>query len=115
MRIRVFGVDYTVEHKETVESQGDMCYGVHRFGERIIEIGTKRATDDQQAISLVHELLHAILVICGHREHEEAHIEALGSGIVGVLRDNPHLVPILMGEVSLTKAMAEVSIERVEG
>lgn len=41
MRIRVFGVDYTVEHKETVESQGDMCYGVHRFGERIIKVNSE--------------------------------------------------------------------------
>ena len=49
------------------------------------------AQDDMEMVTLWHEVLHSLLAQAGNREHNEEQIEALGYGIVQVLKDNEFL------------------------
>ena len=47
---------------------------------------------DTKIVTLWHEIFHCVLHNAGHRSHPEEVMDALASGIVEVLRDNPQMI-----------------------
>jgi hypothetical protein len=47
--------------------------------------------DAIKRVTLWHEIVHGILFAAGIMEHDEQVIDAIGHGLVQVLRDNPQL------------------------
>ena len=95
--IRVIGIP---EHPKHV--------GVFKDQECLIEIVDNQSSQ-QQAETLIHELLHAIWATRGlpNRITEEACVTRLASGVATVIRDNPGLLHrlelALKGELPLFK------------
>jgi hypothetical protein len=55
-------------------------------------------SEDMKIATLWHEALHGILAVAGHDNEPESLIIPLGYGLVALLRDNPELVKLTIGE-----------------
>lgn len=56
-------------------------------------IRVEAESDEQiQAVTVLHEILHGILMQAGRNEHEEKDVEVLAYGLFDVLRSNPTLL-----------------------
>ena len=53
---------------------------------------------DMKAVALLHEAMHGILEGAGVIEHPEPVLIALGYGLVALLRENPELVRLIVGD-----------------
>lgn len=102
--IKIGPMNYTVtemknEHMIGSNSEGraislnaDIAYS-----DLLIRVNAINAPDVKVA-SLWHETLHGILYQAGQRNHPEELIEALTYGIIAVIRDNPALVEMTIGQ-----------------
>lgn len=57
------------------------------------QIELRSSLSDQRKLQVLwHEILHGILSDAGYGEHNEQHLDALATGLIQLLRDNPQLV-----------------------
>lgn len=85
-KIRVGGIDYTVELVPKLAERHNL-YGQVTFGDSHIRI------DDSLSLTrtnetLIHELTHAIFFEAGYDDHEEEMVRRIASVLHQVLRDN---------------------------
>ena len=92
-RIRINGADFAVRFRKFTTREGKMGICLHKPAR--LEIATGMTPFDQRD-TMLHEVMHALLVKQGHTgscfdkdETEEKYVNALATGIVGVLQDNP--------------------------
>lgn len=87
----IFPYVFTERYDRVADCDRDSC--TIRIAEKECEIPR---TDSCIAVSLIHEVLHAIDIMTGHKTFDgqdgEKKIEALSEGIYQVLVDNGYLV-----------------------
>lgn len=98
MNIKIGPMTYAVvemknEHMVGPNSEGKAIYlnGDIGYSELLIRVNANNVPDIKLA-TMWHEALHGILYQSGHRDHSEAHIEALTYGLISFIRDNPELI-----------------------
>lgn len=75
----------TGDDNQSIWINGKVCtYKGHILIDRDIH-------DDAKKVVLIHEILHAILTQAGIRDEPENVIEALGFGLLNLVRRNPYL------------------------
>lgn len=84
--VKIGGVIYTVEEKDTVDSN-PMNYGVCVYHDCHIEI-KKDLSVERKEQTLIHEILHAIFFEAGLMEHEEDVVNRVGAILYQVLKEN---------------------------
>lgn len=80
-----------------VEGQRQWLHGAIVWKAAEIHIAHDQV-DEVKVTSLMHEALHGILNNAGQNDQPEEMILALGYGVVQLLRDNPALVSLIVGE-----------------
>ena len=96
----MFKVTYQdeVKHAESKEAVDAYC----DHGNHLIVIGTENYSEDFIRSSLWHELKHAVCRLSVDSDHkkmtEEKFIQLTCNMELAVLRDNPELVPYLLGD-----------------
>lgn len=92
--IKIGGIDYRVIEVKALIDQDDQ--DTQLLGEidyNNCEIRLEQLLNTQiQFQTRWHEVIHAILVQAGFRDHDERMVDALAYGLVQVMRDNPQLV-----------------------
>lgn len=100
--LKIGPVNYTVKEQDDLHTTGKRGIKKWLAGHVIYADGVIKVANDQapdMKVALVwHEALHALLYHAGHSEQNEQHIMALGYGLVQLIRDNPHLVKMTLGE-----------------
>lgn len=88
-KVKVGGMEYTVEEKEFVEIDGDKNYlGKVNYVTTQIEVLDNVRKEE----TFVHELLHAIFFEAGYQEQEEEMIDRVSKVLYQVLKDNQGLL-----------------------
>lgn len=87
-KIKVGGIEYTVERKELEASEG-VQFGWCRCDKALIEIND-RINEQKQEQTLIHELTHAMFHECGldGRDDEEDIVNRLSIVLHQVLKEN---------------------------
>ncbi|MDF2790813.1 MAG: hypothetical protein K0S80_3914 [Neobacillus sp.] len=87
-KVRVSGIEYSVEHKDLIEINGNRNYqGACRYDESKIEIMNGLSETKKEQV-FTHELVHAIFNEAGFDEQEEDTVNRLGIVLHQVLKDN---------------------------
>lgn len=84
-------------HDVNNEGQKRWLHGQIKWASATIEVEGGQA-DDAKVTTLLHESIHGILNNAGQDDHPEAMVIALGYGFVQLMRDNPALVKLIVGE-----------------
>ncbi len=93
-KVRVNGEDFSIRYRRFEDKEkavGQLLYQKSR-----IEVATGQSSINTRD-TLLHEIMHAILVKQGHiggcfeDSTEEKYVNALATGVIGVLQDNPDL------------------------
>jgi len=92
-KIRVGGVDYSINHVEHLNNGEKVCYGIISYDKAIISLHASNQDHQRRCITLWHEVLHAIakhacLDFENFETKEEQIIEIFSKGIYQVLQDN---------------------------
>lgn len=101
-KVRVNGEDFSIKYRRFEDKE--KAVGQLLYKKSKIEIATGQ-TPLNVKDTVLHEIMHAILVKQGHiggcfeDETEEKYVNALSTGIVGVLQDNPELAEWLIEQV----------------
>jgi hypothetical protein len=102
MKLKIGAIEYDVREVEDLHTTDEQGHKVAMHGAIYYDdtqISIERHQNAQQKIAtLWHEAVHGILNQAGHTEHEEAHVIALGYGLAALVRDNPDLVALTLGE-----------------
>lgn len=67
------------------------------YGESVIKVD-RYHSPDMKVVVTWHEVLHGLLDQAGVEDHPEDVVRALGYGLVRLIRDNPALVAMTVGE-----------------
>lgn len=86
--VKIGPIEYAI--KENPRYKTEHLVGQVLYYEGVIELQPD-LTPIMQEMGLWHEMLHAILLQGGFREHEERILDVLAYGIVRLLQDNPQL------------------------
>lgn len=90
-RIKIGGVDYTVEQVDGLRDGNESLNGWIQYNECKILVDAG-LSPQRQRIVIWHEVVHGLLEHAGIEEDRSEHmVVALGYGIVQALRDNPWL------------------------
>lgn len=98
--LKIGGHQYDIIFPYTFTERFDRA-GDHDGDTKCIRIsaldgGNMRRADSAIAVTLIHEVLHAIDEISGHNMFQgadgEKHVEAISEGIFQVIVDNPQLI-----------------------
>lgn len=94
--VQIGPIRYTVRHVKRLRGAGDWqaLMGEIDYSACVIKLEGK-ADPQAQRVTLIHEILHGVLLGGGERDHDERLIDLLSHGLLGVLRDNPALVAYL--------------------
>jgi hypothetical protein len=90
--VRVNGEEFSIRYRKFAVKEQTLGQCVYR--EARIEVATGQ-TPFNARDTLLHEIMHAILVKQGHiggcfkDSTEEKYVNALATGVMGVLQDNP--------------------------
>ena len=76
-----------IETRGLVSSEGKKLDGQIDYGGCLIEI-EEGIHPQQKALTLAHEIIHAIMFQAGYTEHDESVIDSLAYGWLSVLQDN---------------------------
>ena len=106
-KLQIGCICYDVKEKTDLHSVNDAgakqwLHGHILYADAEIRIGYEQAPDMKVA-TLWYEALHGILNQAGQDDHSEEIIIALGYGIVRLIRDNPELVKLTVGEPETDK------------
>lgn len=90
--LRVAGFKYNIERPDSsFIVNGDLCDGVHEFGQQLIKVARTNSEEYQQVVFL-HEMAHAIVAnYCSgilDDDTEERFVEQFAKGLYQVLNDN---------------------------
>ena len=91
--VKIGALVYAVEYIERLVSvdKGTKLNGNILYNPCLIRVEAE--SDEQiQAVTVLHEILHGILMQAGRDEHEEKDVEVLAYGLFDVLRSNPTLL-----------------------
>lgn len=93
-KIRISGVDYIVELTDVpICLEHKECYGCVDYDSGRIRISTSgEISDAHRCITVLHEMLHAILAdrdVSTEDDGEEKIVDQLSRGLYQVIRDNP--------------------------
>jgi len=107
--LKIGPVNYQVQevndlHDTTEDGKKRWLHGHIRYADSVIDIGADQS-GDRKVITIWHEAIHGILDNAGHDGHPEALVIALGFGLVQLIRDNPALVQLTVGESTLAKSV----------
>lgn len=111
--IKIGAIDYAVIEKEDlyfVDDGGKRC-GLHgdiQWANAQIRVASDQ-TEQVKVAVLWHEAVHGILNNAGMNDHPEALVQALGYGLVQLVRDNPELVRLTMGTDGNQSAPADAA------
>ena len=102
--LKVGPVVYTVKEVSDLHSIEDdgkkqLLNGRIRYADSEIQISTDQSTQ-RKLITLWHEAIHGIIDTAGYEYHDEQQICALGFGLVQLIRDNPSLTQLTVGETA---------------
>jgi hypothetical protein len=93
-RLRVGAIEYRVRIVARLLYEDEVVNGHISHDDCLIEVDA--GLDPQtRAVTVWHEVLHALMVQRGMPEHDEGLIDSLAYGIVGVLRDNPEMQDVM--------------------
>lgn len=88
--VRIGGIDYTVVHKENLNTGGQLALGRCHFDDEKIELASNLQGEQGIEQTFLHEILHAI---CNHFDLElnddEDSLDKVAKGLYMVLKDNP--------------------------
>lgn len=96
MNIRIGAADYDVQYTDdAIILNGRECIADVDYNLCKIRLSSNRMGDGRQAVTLMHEIAHAIMneqrmddpIVCN-----EALIDAIAYGMVDFIRDNPEIV-----------------------
>lgn len=97
-RIQIGPMTYQVKFSEDLHRDDDeegivhKYDGLHESFNQLIEIRSTNAPT-YQLVVLLHEIMHDIYTVAGHREdHPEDFIDAVSYGLVELFRQNPDLI-----------------------
>lgn len=97
--VMVDAVQYRVEQDgDTIVVDGQECGACVNYDGALIRIRDPASLDvGAQAKTLMHEIVHAILFERGRREEfaNEELVDALASGFVNLVRQNPDLIEFI--------------------
>ena len=98
--IRVGPFDLTI--KPLTGEDRDKCLGMFSETQMSILMRDQYASDQQEAETLLHEILHAIWSVggCKAKDHEERVISQMSIVMAGVFQDNPDLIEWLKEKLS---------------
>jgi len=85
--VKVGPIIYRIEEVPNLNSDGAMFSGLIHYQDGLIEIEAGLG-DHAKEVTLLHEVIHAVLDDRGVKEHDEDLIEILARGLLGVLKDN---------------------------
>jgi hypothetical protein len=95
-KVKIDGIEYQVEEKENLYLEGDKCYGKIEYANQKILIDPKLGNQQSRAITLLHEIIHGIVVERGidiDKLPNYEHItQQMAKGIWRVILDNPDLI-----------------------
>lgn len=88
--IRIGGVEYEIQQKDVVMLDNKLQLGTIHYHECKIELLSDGTTHQQQCMTLLHEVGHAILRHMGieTKDDEERIVDAFARGFYMVLQDN---------------------------
>lgn len=98
-RVRINGEEFAIRYRKFLAKE--KAVGLCRYQESRLEIATGQ-TEFNTRDTVLHEIIHAILVKQGHTgscfedETEERYVNAIASGVIGVLQDNPEFAQWLV-------------------
>jgi Zn-dependent peptidase ImmA (M78 family) len=105
-RVRVGGHEFTIRYRKFADKE--KALGLCIYKDARVEIATGQTPFDTRD-TVLHEIMHALLAKQGHvgscfkNETEERYVNALASGVVGVLQDNPELAKWLIEPLTKEK------------
>lgn len=100
MQIKIGPIRYAVEDITDLKSDA----GTDLLGQIIYHQATIKLEADQhpqvKRIVLLHEIIHGILNNAGFQKHSEAVIDAIATGLMALIDDNPHLMRALQASAA---------------
>jgi hypothetical protein len=87
--IKVGYKDYRVESIENLDDGAKLLYGRVFYDDGVIKVCNKYSID-QQRVTLLHEVIHAVDELHGI-DLDEEQVVKLGKGLYQVLKDNPNI------------------------
>jgi hypothetical protein len=90
-KVKIGAVDYQVVEVENLVDGVTVLNGHILYNESVIKLEQNMSVQ-QKDVTLWHEIIHGILTHAGFSNHNEKMVEALGYGVLMVLRDNPGLI-----------------------
>jgi hypothetical protein len=101
--IKIGPVTYAVTEVEDLHTHDDdgkrqWLHGEIRWANADIRVCAHQA-HDRVVTTLWHEAVHGILEAAG-QEHDESAVTALGFGLVQLVRDNPALIALTVGNAN---------------
>ena len=93
-KVRISGIDYTVEHKDDLNDGEKVLYGQVDYGKSTIHLNSANQNHQFECVTLWHEILHAISTHTGLElggGEAEKIIDIFAHGIYQVLQDNEGL------------------------
>lgn len=94
--VQIGAINYSVipvPNLTSTNSEGNLIglYGQIQYGEAKIKLDID-LSPVPGAVTLWHEIFHAILANAGLTDHDEKVLDALAHGTIMLIRDNPHLI-----------------------
>lgn len=97
--VLVDAIKYTIEETDDVLVEGNqVCVGLITYADAKIQLD-KRIGEGCKPQVLMHELIHAITAarMPIDFEQDETYVDALASGVVNLIRQNPELIDYIRG------------------
>lgn len=97
-KVRIDAVDYDISHtKEALLVSNMACKGRIDYDKNLIEITTDEVGENQQALTLMHEIVHGIVHERGITnliadKDQETVVDQFAKGVTNLIRDNPELI-----------------------
>lgn len=94
--VQIGAINYAVvviPNLTSTNSEGNLVslYGQIQYGEAKIKLDID-LSPVPGAVTLWHEIFHAVLANAGLTDHDEKLLDALAHGTIMLIRDNPHLI-----------------------
>jgi hypothetical protein len=103
LTIQIGPIAFTVKETRGLRDEDDhtKLLGQIRYDDQVIDLEAKQGLDAKR-VTLIHEILHGIFFNAGLRDHDEQIIDIVATGLLDLLRQNPHLLAAL--GIPLTRA-----------
>jgi len=92
-KVKIGWREYRIEQGEhRIADNGGDLYGEIQYEQGRIYIYDKQS-EENKAVSLLHEIIHGILYLCGREKQrgDEGLVTALSENLYQVIKDNPEM------------------------